>query len=216
MQLNHLPITFSTSQFEGFQVAYVSGEQLRQLRTGLFRTHFVWRAGDHILLFPYEVGTKTEGQARSFDTARDFSVANALARQALLRSFFNHSRRISGVRPARFVRDVQNLLTGSGADVFAVFAEYAFDVRPLAPQDGAFINGVLVNFDARLLIKPTAAELVARRIRVEGLYVVGDSEVDDLYILPMFNRRLLGRIERIEGSEAPSPRSGRASASTRP
>ena len=148
MQLNHLPITFSTSLFEGFQVAYASSEQLRELRTDLFRTHFVWRAGDHILLFPYEAGTKSEGQARSFDTAKDFSVANALARQALLRSFFNHNRSISGVRPARFVRDIQNLLTGAGADVFAAFAEYAFDVRPLAPQDGAFINGVLVNFDA--------------------------------------------------------------------
>ena len=202
MQLNHLPITFSAPRFEGFQVAYASSEQLRELRADLFRTHFVWRAGDQVLLFPYQTGTKTEGQARSFDTAKDLSVANALARQALLRSFFNHNRRISGVRPARFVRDVQNLLTGPGADVFAVFAEYAFDVRPLAPQDGAFINGVLVNFDARLLIKLTAAELVARGVRVEGLYVVGESEVDDLYILPMLDRRLLGRIERIEGSEA--------------
>ena len=32
--------------------------------------------------------------------------------------------------------------------------------------------------------------------------MVGDSEAENPYILPMFNRRLLGRIERIEGSEA--------------
>lgn len=202
MLLNHLPITFSASQFAGYRRPYESSDQLKALRAQLFKTHFVLRTGDAIALFPYTAGTATEGEAVAFDVAKDHSVANALAHQALLRSFFNHHRSISGVRPAKFVRDTANLLKGNGADIFGVFAEYAFNVRPLAPQDGGFLNGVLVNFGARLLIKPTARELRDRGLQLQGLYVVGEGEVDDLYILPMFNRRLTGRIERIEGDIA--------------
>lgn len=202
MLLNHLPITFSASQFAGYRRPYEGSEQLKALRAQLFKTHFVLRTGDAIALFPYTAGTATEGEAVTFDVAKDHSVANALAHQALLRSFFNHHRSISGVRPAKFVRDTANLLKGNGAEIFGVFAEYAFNVRPLAPQDGGFLNGVLVNFGARLLIKPTARELRDRGLQLQGLYVVGEGEVDDLYILPMFNRRLTGRIERIEGDIA--------------
>lgn len=202
MLLNHLPITFSASQFAGFRLPYESSEQLKALRARLFKTHFALRTGDAIALFPYVTGTATDGEAVTFDVAKDHSVANALAHQALLRSFFNHHRSISGVRPAKFVRDTANLLTGKGADTFAVFAEYAFNVRPLAPQDGGFLNGVLVNFGARLLIKPTVRDLCDRGLQLQGLYVVGDREDDDLYILPMFNRRLMGRIDRVEGDIA--------------
>jgi len=201
MLLNHLPITFSTTRFEGFQLPYDGKDELKALRTRLFKTHFVLRKGDHVLLFPYATETATEGQSIELDTARDFGTANALARQALLRSFFNHHRSISGVIPVKFVRDTTNLLEDRYAETFAVFAEYAFNVRPLAPQEGTFVNGVLVNFGARLLIKPTAAELRSK-LKLEGLYVVGDSEFDDPYILPMFNRRLLGRVERIDGDHA--------------
>ncbi|QTD43657.1 argonaute/piwi family protein [Ottowia testudinis] len=202
MLLNHLPITFSAQRFAGFRIPYQSSDHLRTLRQRLVRTHFVLRVGDDILLFPYEPDAKTEGQAAEFDTTSDHSVANALARQALLRSFFARSRSISGVRPVKIVRETSNLLLGKGADTFAVFPEYSFDVRPLAPQEGAFVNGVLVNFGARLLIKPTVAELLDRGLDPVGLYVVGENDVDDPYILPMFNRRLVGRIERIEGDEA--------------
>ena len=202
MLLNHLPISFSQPKFSGFRLSYQSSEQLKSLRKRLVNTHFVMRVGDHVALFPYAHGTQTEGEAITFDTTDDHAVANALARQALLRSFFNHNRRISGVRPVKIVRDAANLLNGKGADTFAVFPEYAFDVRPLAPQEGGFLNGVLVNFGARLLIKPNVAELAERGLNLEGIYVVADNDVDDPYILPMFNRRLAGRIDRIEGNFA--------------
>lgn len=201
MLLNHLPITFSAPSFVGFRLPYQSSDQIKGLRKRLAKTHFVLRMGDSVLLFPYDSSAKTDGEATTFDTMEDHSIANALARQALLRSFFNHNRRISGVRPVKIVRDAANLLTGKGADTFAIFPEYSFDVRPLAPQEGGFVNGVLVNFGARLLIKPTVSELVARGVDPLGLYVVAESDVDDPYILPMFNRRLAGRIERIEGNE---------------
>ena len=202
MLLNHLPITFSAQRFTGFRLPYQSSDQFRALRKRLALTHFVLRAGDDILLFPYGPQEKTEGQTAEFDTTADHSVANALARQALLRSFFNRNRRISGVRPIKIVRDTTNLLTGRGADTFAIYPEYSFDVRPLAPQEGGFLNGVLVNFGARLLIKPTVAELIDQGLDPVGLYVVAENDVDDPYIVPMFNRRLAGRIERIEGNEA--------------
>lgn len=202
MLLNHLPITFSAQRFPGFRIPFQNGPHLRELRKRMVRTHFVLRSGEYILLFPYESISKTEGQETEFDTTADYAVANALARQALLKSFFNHSRSISGVRPIKIVRETTNLLKGQGTDIFAMLPEYSFDVRPLAPHEGSFINGVLVNFGARLLIKPTLADLIDRGLDPIGLYVMADSDMEDQYILPMFNRRLAGRIERIEGSDA--------------
>ncbi len=202
MLLNHLPITFSSQKFTGFRIPYQSSEDLRTLRQRLFRTHFVLRADDDILLFPYELNANTEGQPTEFDTTTNHNVANALARQALLRSFVARNRSISGVRPVKIVRNISNLIVGQGADIFVAFPEYSFDVRPLSPQDGAFVNGVLVNFGTRLLIKPTLAELIDRGLDPVGLYVVGEHNVDDPYIQPTFNRRLIGRIERVLGKEA--------------
>lgn len=202
MLLNHLPITFSTQRFKGFRIPYQGHDNLRALRQRLLRTHFVLRAGDDVLLFPYEPNANTQGQTAEFETTADHSVANALARQALLRSFVARSRIISGVRPVKIVLRGRNLLKREGAGIFAALPEYSFDVRPLSPQDGTFIDGVLINFSARLLIEPTVAELVDRGLDPVGLYVVGEHDIDDPYIQPTFNRRLIGRIERIEGNEA--------------
>lgn len=202
MLLNHLPIQFSSEPFEGYAVPYVDREQFRELRHSLTQTHFVHRESDEVLLFPYEAGVETEGDRRVFNAAEDFSIANALARNGLLLQFFNHNRRISGVRPVKFVRDTQNLLKGDAAELFAIFPEYSFDIRPLAPQEGEFVNGVLVNFNARFLIKPNLQELVAQGLNPCGLYVVKQAERDNPYIIPMFNRRLVGRVERIDGEVA--------------
>lgn len=202
MLLNHLPISFSSQTFTGYLIPYQDGDHLRALRRQLVRTHFCYRLDHQIALFPYEGSAATVGAQKAFDIGEDHAVANALARQALLRAFFGHGRSISGVRPVRFVRDVRNLLQGTGADVFSVYPEYSFDVRPLAPQETAFINGVVVNFGARLIIRPTAAELHDRGVPLAGLYLVSGAEADDPYILPMFNRRLAGRVERVDGISA--------------
>jgi hypothetical protein len=197
MLLNHLPIEFSSGTFTGYRLPYIDGDQLRALREKLTKTHFVQRDGDDVLEFPYEANTPTEGTRREFDASVDFSVANALARNGLLLRFFSLGRSISSVRPLKFVRDTRNLLSGDAASLFAIYPEYAFDIRPLAPQDGSFVNGVLVNFNARFLIRPTLAELVAQGLDPRGLYVVKQTERESPFILPMFNRRLVGRVEEI-------------------
>lgn len=202
MLLNHLPIEFSSTQFTGYRIRYVDKAHLRTLREKLTRTHFVLREGDDVLLFPYEQNTPTEGTRSLFDTGDDFSVANALARNGLLLRFFNQNRSISGVRPVKFVRDNENLLKGDAGRVFAIYPEYSFDIRPLAPQDGSFVNGVLVNFNARFLIKPSLDNLIAHGLDPRGLYVVKQAEREDPYILPMFNRRLVGRVQEIVGGVA--------------
>lgn len=202
MLLNHLPIEFSSAQFTGYRVGYVDKAQLRALRERLTLTHFVLREGDDVLLFPYEESTPTEGSRSHFDTGTDFFVANALARNGLLLRFFNQNRSISGVRPVKFVRDKENLLKGDAGRVFAIYPEYSFDIRPLAPQDGSFINGVLVNFNARFLIKPSLDDLMAQGLDPRGLYVVKQAERENPYILPMFNRRLVGRVQEIVGGVA--------------
>jgi hypothetical protein len=197
--LNHLPIQFSSNTFTGYRLPYSDSAQLRTVREKLTKTHFVLRDGDGILLFPYDGEHVTEGAQQEFDASVDFSVANALARNGLLLQFFKLGRSISGVRPVKVVRDSGSLLSGDAGNLFAIYPEYAFDIRPLAPQDGLFVNGVLVNFNARFLIKPNLAELVDQGFDPHGLYVVRQAERESPYILPMFNRRLVGRVEGIEG-----------------
>lgn len=201
MLLNHLPISFSSDRFTGHSVSYESAEALRDLRKQLERSHFCYRDGDRVLIFPYEANTETRGTMEHFDITTHFGIANALARQALLRRFEASGRNISGFSPVRFVRD-ENLLKGAGAEIFAVYPEYSFNVRPLAPEDQAMINGVIINFDARFFIKLSAAELHARGIPLGGLYVQMTKDDEDPRILPMFSRRLAGRVRHIIGDAA--------------
>jgi hypothetical protein len=174
---------------------------LRSLRKKLERSHFCYRDGDRVLIFPYEPNTATPGETEHFDTTNNFGIANALARQALLRRFEASGRNISGFNPVRFVRD-ENLLKGRGAEFFAVYPEYTFNVRPLAPEDQAMINGVIINFDARFFIKLTASELHGRGVPLGGLYLQMAREDEDPRILPMFSRRLAGRVKQVVGDVA--------------
>ena len=59
------------------------------------------RVGDNVALFPYEHGTQNEGEAITFDTTDDHTVANALARQALLRSFLITTAEFQVYAPSR-------------------------------------------------------------------------------------------------------------------
>lgn len=201
MLLNHLPISFSSETFAGYAGPYTTAEALRDLRRQLIQTHFVYRDGDTVLSFPYEIGADNQGKRVEFNTVANHSVANALARQALLRRFEAGHRSISGFNPVSFVRD-ENLIKGVGAEVFAVYPEYSFNVRPLAPEDQAMINGVIVNFSARFFVKLTAAEVHARGVALEGLYLQMAREEEDPRVLPMFNRRLAGRVKKVVGDIA--------------
>jgi hypothetical protein len=201
MQLNHLPISFTAQKFTGFSIPYDSADNLKRLRKQLVATHFCYRDHDRILLFPYEQGNETPGTMGTFNVTEHFGIANALARQALLRRFEAGDRNLSGFNPVSFVRD-ENLLKGDGADIFAVYPEYSFNVRPLAPEDQTMINGVIINFDARFFVRPTAAELHARGVPLTGLYLQMSKEDEDPRILPMFSRRLAGRVTQIVGEAA--------------
>lgn len=200
--LNHLPISFSATKFTGYLTPYQNAEQLKTLRRQLAQTHYCHRVGEQIAQFSYDGNTQTTGTETAFDITTDHSMANALARQALLRIFIKQNRCISGLRPVSFVRNTQNLVAEKGADTFSVFPEYSFDIRPLAPPDGELINGIVINFGTRLLIRPTAAELNAIGIPLVGLYLLANVESDDFHISPMFNRRLVGRVRDVDGDAA--------------
>src|SRR5580704_19112189 len=103
MLLNHLPFSFSAREFTGFSVPYESASNLKRLRQELTATHFCYRDHERILLFPHEQGTETEGKQELFSIIEHFGIANALARQALLRRFEASDRNISGFNPVSFV-----------------------------------------------------------------------------------------------------------------
>lgn len=136
-----------------------------------------------------------------FSVEKDFGVANALARHALLRTFFSNNRRLSGVRPVKFIRP-KNLIEGDAASLFAVYAEYSFDIRLLAHEAGKFSSGILVNFNARQMVLPTAAELARQGVDLTGMYLLGEGERESLYVPPMFSRKLLGRVVSLDADSA--------------
>src|SRR5690606_19951481 len=86
-------------------------------------------------------------------------------------------------------------------EVLAVYPEYTFNVRPLAPEI-AMINGLIINFGARYFIKPNAAELHSRGVPRAGPYLQMPKDGDDPRILPMFSRRLAGRVKQVYGDVA--------------
>lgn len=51
------------------QLPCVGKDQLETPRARRFKTRFVLRSGDHVLLFPYVADTAIEGQAIELDTA---------------------------------------------------------------------------------------------------------------------------------------------------
>jgi hypothetical protein len=201
MLLNHLPISFSSRSFRGWRRPWTSSEEFEGLRLRLAKTHFVLRHGDELLVFPFDKGIATDGVETEFSVENAFSVANALARHALLRSFFNRGRQISGVRPVKFVLR-KNLIDGDASSFFAVYPEYSFDIRILAHEAGQLSSGILVNFNSRLMVLPTAAELVEKGLDVTGMYVLGEGERESLYVPPMFSRKLLGRVEEVRDGYA--------------
>lgn len=201
MLLNHLPIRFSAEEFAGFSTPYESADNLRRLRRELSETHFCHRDGKRIVVFPYQKDTPTPGDPETFGVTAHHGIANALARNALLRRFIQQARNISGFVPVSFVRD-KNLLKGKAADIFAVYPEYSFNVRPLAPDEGEMINGILINVDARYFIKLTAAELHAQGVPLMGLYLQMVKDDGDPRILAMFSRKLAGRVTQIVGDTA--------------
>lgn len=201
MLLNHLPISFSTDRFRGWRRPWTTREEFEEVRLRLAKTHFVFRQGDELLVFPFAEGVATDGTAIEFTIEEDFPVANALARHALLRSFFERGRQLSGVRPVKFVVR-KNLIDGDAAAFFAVYPEYSFDIRILAHEAGKFSSGILVNFNSRLMILPTAAELAGRGLDLTGMYLLGEGERESLYVPPMFSRRLLGRVEEVRDDYA--------------
>jgi hypothetical protein len=200
MLLNHLPIEFSTKEFTGYSIPYEDADGLTRLRRELINTHFCHRDGERVLLFPYQKGAATRGSPETFSITTHHGIANALARNALLRRFVDRERSISGLMPVSFVRD-ENLIEGEAAEVFAVYPEYTFNVRPLAPEI-AMINGLIINFGARYFIKPNAAELHSRGVPLVGLYLQMPKDDDDPRILPMFSRRLAGRVKQVYGDVA--------------
>jgi hypothetical protein len=62
MLLNHLPISFSAQEFQGFSIPYDSADTLKRMRKELSGTHFCYRHDEKILLFPYELGAATQGE----------------------------------------------------------------------------------------------------------------------------------------------------------
>jgi Piwi domain len=96
-----------------------------------------------------------------------------------------------------FVRTDLNLIK-TQADLFAVWPEYTFDVRPLAPHEGGLFSGLLVDFGTRLLITKNAAELVESGLDLTDMYLQAAQDNPDLYIDARFARRLLGRVTRTD------------------
>lgn len=205
LYLNYLPIEFSGGVFSGSEKVFDDNEtlvsELTKLREQHGQTHYFYRKGNCILCIPLSDASIDFGTSRTFNAETDFQLANALARNALLRSFVEEGRVISALRPSSFVRMDLELLPAN-TDILSAYPEYRFDVRPIAPHEGPFVNGILVDFRTRRMIHVDAAQLAERGVDLRGLYVQTAATDESPYVDHRFRRRLVGKILEIRGDSA--------------
>jgi hypothetical protein len=211
VHLNYLPLRFTSDVFGGGLLSFEGNAKdlfardsalslkLRELRQEHGKTHVFHASNNTIACIPLTSDAPAIGEAKQFDIHTDFQLANALARSALF-DFFKGTgnETVIAFRPVTLLLEKHNLASAR-KDVFGLFPEYTLDVRPLAPHEGEITSGVLVGFGIHYAFLKTLAELFAEGVPVAGLYAVRllDDEISSL-----FQRRYLGRIERIEQDAA--------------
>lgn len=213
MLLNYLPLRFESDVFNGGVLSFESernnphdpdkaiSQRLRELRREHRATHFFYRSGNEIFCVPLTADVGIIGSPRTFNVHLDFQLANALARNALLRFFTQAGKVITEIRPVSFVW-LEHNLAPTRQDIFGFYPEYSFDVRPLAPHEGEITSGVLVEFSIRHVFLKPAGDISAEGVALSGLYVVAPAEQSDRDVNLEFSRRYLGKIESVEGTTA--------------
>ncbi|MSM38688.1 MAG: hypothetical protein GJT30_03570 [Geobacter sp.] len=212
MNLNYLPLHFSSDKFSGGILSFPGNRKehtakdstlsikLRELRQQYGATHFFHPIENAIACIGLNQDASLIGEKKQFNILDDFQLANALARTALFRFFtLTGYGTVIGFRPVTLLLEKHNL-SSSRKDIFGIFPEYSLDIRPLAPHEGNITSGVLVGFGIRYTFLKTMAELNSEGIPLTGLYAV--QMRNDGEILTSFDRRYLGRIEQIRNGVA--------------
>ena len=213
LHLNYLPLRFTNDVFSGSVLRFDESSEtfpsknsllsitLSELRQKHSETHLFHAVGNTICCIPLEEGGLVIGEPKRFETFTDFQLANAMVRRALLTFFKNQGYTVTNVRPVGVLLDDRNLAIDR-RDVFGIFPEYSFDVRPLAPHEGRITSGVLVGFSIRYHFQKTVAELLTEGVPVVGMYVVhSTSPLEEDTLIPRL-RRYLGRIESLRDGKA--------------
>jgi len=206
MHLNYLPLKFSATVFQGGIICFEedsrnsSSEEsplsikLNELRQQYNETHFFARLGNSIACIGLSHGVPLIGEPKEFDIHKDFQLANMIARSALFRFFKASDYLVTGFRPVTLIKRYN--LASKLQDIFGIFPEYTFDIRPLAPHEGDITSGVLVGFGIRYVFLQTVSALHAKKVLLEGLYAVRIHENAE-FNSPL-ERKYLGRIEHIK------------------
>jgi hypothetical protein len=207
VHLNYLPFHFTSDVFRGGVLPFEGSRKelaaresavsrkLRELRHQHGATHFFHAMGNAIASIGLTPDAPLIGQEKEFDILKDFQLANALARSALFNFFTSAGNwTVIRFRPVTLLLEKHNL-SSARKDVFGIFPEYTFDVRPLAPHEGDITSGVLVGFGIRYIFLKTAGALLAEGTPLTGLYVVQIR--DDGEVATPFERTYLGRVEQV-------------------
>src|SRR5262249_5679545 len=123
-------------------------KELRALREKNKGTHVFYRSGNRIHSVPLAAEYGPHGTKATFHIQGEFQLANALAREALLRFFHEAKYTITDIRPITLLLTDRNIAP-TRPDVFGMYPEYALDIRPLAPHEGHITSGVLIEFGLR-------------------------------------------------------------------
>jgi hypothetical protein len=206
--LNYLPLRFTSDVFRGGVLSFEGSrkelaakesplsQKLRELRQQYGATHFFHAMGNAIACIALTQDAPLIGQEKEFDILNDFQLANALARSALFHFFTSAGNwTVIRFRPVTLLLEKHNL-SSARKDIFGIFPEYTFDIRPLAPHEGDITSGVLVGFGIRYIFLKTGAALHAEGTPLTGLYVV--QVRDDAEVATPFERRYLGRVEQVQ------------------
>lgn len=209
LAFNFLPVRFSAEQFEGGLVAFESPEQLTALRLNLAGTHVVTRTRSGIACIPLTTEADLRGEPTSFATRDHRTLTMHLVQEALTRSVLDWGYRLRRRQPPEFVSRLKGkdllepFVRGRQFENLGqlhVYPQFRLDARSIGPSD---CPGVVVGVKTRYEIDMTVSELIARGVKVEGLYVFGTDEsaasdpTKDVHTARLCH----GMIHRIEGGK---------------
>ncbi len=210
--LNYLPLRFTSDMFTGGTIIFdMDGgpddeespiaQRLKEMRAAHPNTYLFHRDGNKIYSVPLIAGHQPHGTPTEFHMLGDFQLANALAREALLRFFQDDQYTITDTHPLTLLLTNKNLAPAK-PDVFGIFPQYELNVRPLAPHEGSITSGLLIKFGIRSYFLPTAATLQGAGIDLTGLHVCGTKAKHHPLVARLYTRFYLGRIEKVSGTVA--------------
>ena len=208
IKLNFIPVEFTNITFKGSVLAYESDEHLKELREKYRDSYVFRRQGNSIQCVSLDETTEPLGEPQEYNIMKHFTLAKMLVHKALIGFLKSKGYKFSSIFPTTRVivtkEDMMANILGESSPNPPMFFYplYEIESRLIVPHNRNVKFGILLNFSTTHGFNATVSELISRGVDVLGRYVVMEEEVEPVksIIEPQYRRRLMGKIEKIDGN----------------